>query len=262
MPDAPIDRCEHYVYALLREDGQTPFYIGVGNRYRINRHSYEFTGRNPKKEKIVKDILATGIKLPSQKIMTGLTRAEAAQIERDMILLIGREPNGPLTNLTAGGGGAANPSDSTKEKWREALRKRWRDDPESTTRGILLAVEAARSPEARAKRAESIRQWHEKNPKRPPYKLKLSEEARQKRRDVMRQNKAAMDALAHTPNAVQKRVKKMKETLATIEGKAIWSEASKKKWAEKRDEINRKRAATRLRNGTASKKKMTQPSFL
>lgn len=86
-----------YVYIFFRPWDGSPCYVGKG---RGKRWCY-FRGRkNPELSKIISE---AGGELPSVKIRDGLTADEALSIEAAFIEAIGRAPNGPLVNLTAGG---------------------------------------------------------------------------------------------------------------------------------------------------------------
>lgn len=127
MTDPSVPRRDYYVYALFREDGQTPFYIGKGRGHRILQHEWEAPRKNTHKDRIINKMLKNGIKVPKHKLVEGLTDGEAKQIERDLICLLGREPHGPLVNLTSGGDGVANLSAETRARKSEANRKSWAD---------------------------------------------------------------------------------------------------------------------------------------
>lgn len=156
MADAPVIRSDFYVYALFREDGEAPFYIGKGRGARMfvhERSAHRFTSH---KDRIIQMMAANGIvSIPKVKLAEGLTDDDAKQIECDLIQLIGRWPLGPLTNLTRGGDGVADLSPESKAVKAEKNRKAW-EDPERRKRR-LAAMAAAWTPEMRTAHLDKIR---------------------------------------------------------------------------------------------------------
>jgi hypothetical protein len=107
MPDTPIEPREHYVYALYREDGVTPFYIGMGKGRRWTQHITNHKSepyRGPKWY-IIDRMLRKDLTIPRAKLAEHLTVAEAIALEVRLIAEIGRMPSGPLANMTDGGEG-------------------------------------------------------------------------------------------------------------------------------------------------------------
>ena len=105
----------YYVYAYFRLDG-SPCYVGKGKGDRwLHKGKY---GRNLHFLRLREQARAQGMDLPRMKIIEGLTDKEALQIERDLILLIGREADsGCLVNLSKGGDGPSG------YKWTEEQRR-------------------------------------------------------------------------------------------------------------------------------------------
>lgn len=109
-----------YIYALFRPDG-SPFYIGRGYQNRINEHVTKRRRGRSEKDDLVCDLMDRHGDVHREKILTGLTAAEVADVERIMIDLVGRAPNGPLLNKMAGGlGGRMTHAASTKQKMSRA----------------------------------------------------------------------------------------------------------------------------------------------
>lgn len=138
MPAAIIQHTDYYVYSLLREDGQTPFYIGKGRDDRIDDHEREARREKRKvnhKLNIIRSILSKGSPLQKVILLKNLDRETALAVEIILIQLIGRMPNGPLVNATDGGEGGKGhlPSAETRERMREALRRRDRSVYEKAT---------------------------------------------------------------------------------------------------------------------------------
>lgn len=119
-------RSDFYVYALLdpRRPGVfeygklqflfEPFYVGKGTGNRDRSHFRLGNIRVDKKRivsphkvnKILK-ILEVGLEPITVRIRIGLTESKAFDYELKLIERIGRKPNGPLTNATAGGEGVS-----------------------------------------------------------------------------------------------------------------------------------------------------------
>jgi hypothetical protein len=110
---------QHYVYILFRPDTAEPFYVGKGKGDRwLDHEKKSCQGVNPHKDRIVAKAQRDGLEIPKVKIAQDLTLVEAAEIERAFIAAIGREPDGPLVNLTAGGEGGLDPSPEVLAKLR------------------------------------------------------------------------------------------------------------------------------------------------
>lgn len=116
-------RSDFYVYMLFRENG-TPFYIGKGCGPRWTDHERKQARYNPYKDAIIHRLLATIGEVPKVKLHQHLTNDQAIAYEIALIAAIGRAPNGPLANLTAGGDGLVDPSPATLAKMREIARNR------------------------------------------------------------------------------------------------------------------------------------------
>lgn len=112
-----------YCYALFRENG-TPFYIGKGKGDRWLSHEYRAVRGGTHKDNIICSMRDRGVSVPKCKLIEGLSAAEALQVEIDLIALVGRIPNGPLVNKTAGGDGVSDPLPETRAKLRAAHRGR------------------------------------------------------------------------------------------------------------------------------------------
>ena len=126
---------KYYVYCLTDnskkgvyvfggyEFSYEPFYIGKGSNDRVNQHfepnQYKL-GRTYKERKIRK-LLSEG-NIPGKLIIkSGLTETEAFELEIDLIRLIGRKPNGLLTNGTNGGDGTSGHVSKNKGKTFEEI---------------------------------------------------------------------------------------------------------------------------------------------
>lgn len=113
-------KIDYYVYAYLRKDDLTPYYIGKGRGGRAF-HSSTHT-----------------IKVPTEKsrivfLETNLTNIGSLALERRMIRWYGRKDlrTGTLRNMTDGGDGVAGVtrSEEYKANMRKIMKKRF-EDPE------------------------------------------------------------------------------------------------------------------------------------
>lgn len=95
-----MSESNHYVYVYFRPDG-SPCYVGKGRGRRWRAHLTRC--HNAKLAAIIK---AAGGDPPLVKVRESLTAHQAREIEEALIKAIGRQPNGPLVNLTDGGDGA------------------------------------------------------------------------------------------------------------------------------------------------------------
>lgn len=123
-----MSQCDRncYVYILYREDGVTPFYVGMGTGTRWLDHERKaFRGRSRLKDNIICKMRDQGIPVPKEKIIEGVPRKVAAFIEVSAIWMLGRAPSGPLVNATGGGDGMSNHTPEILEKLRVAAQRQW-----------------------------------------------------------------------------------------------------------------------------------------
>jgi hypothetical protein len=110
-----------YVYVLYRRDGVTPFYVGMGHGYRWMEHEYDCAEGKSPKDDIIAEFIKDGLVVPKKKIAENLDWESGCALESQLILSIGRLPNGPLVNKTDGTGGTGRfPDAETREKMRRA----------------------------------------------------------------------------------------------------------------------------------------------
>lgn len=106
-----------YVYRHTRNDNGECFYIGIGSDLEYKR-AYTKSSRNKHWSNIVNSCGYT-----VSILLTDLTWEEACEVEKYLILKIGRRDlgTGPLVNMTDGGDGALNRihSDDTRKKMSE-----------------------------------------------------------------------------------------------------------------------------------------------
>ena len=109
----------HYVYAYLTEDG-TPFYIGAGQRRRDQSHltlCRSKAGGLPFFYNKLRKMLSDGHEPVVVRLLDNLTKYEAFEIwEPFFICAVGRRDlkTGPLCNLSDGGEGPRNVSESSR----------------------------------------------------------------------------------------------------------------------------------------------------
>ena len=118
-----------YVYAFLRDDRYTPYYIGKGSRKRHLDSHGRCCARPQDKSRIV-------------KVKEGLTEEESYELEKTLIKFWGRKLDGGiLMNIQTGGDGGFSGRKESEEhkKWRGQLisegyrqktRKEWEKDCE------------------------------------------------------------------------------------------------------------------------------------
>lgn len=154
-----------YVYRIDRPDG-TPCYIGKGMGKRRLKHAWRST--NPHLANIYRR--AGGV-LPISLLAENLNEAEAFALEIDLIAAIGREPHGPLVNMTNGGEGISGHVHSplSLERMRAAAtgQSRTKGKPKTPEHRAALSAAAKKRPK---RSAESIEAQSSKlrGRKRPP----------------------------------------------------------------------------------------------
>ena len=171
MPRKTIAAPIYYVYALLREDLTTPFYIGMGRGDRWLYHEKSAHRTRSHKNNIILMMRRNRFTtIPKVKLAEGLLKAEAIALEIEFIAKFGRVPDGPLVNATRGGEGILGLSP-------EALKAR------------AAAVAASQKrPEVRAKKSAAAK-GRKFGPRSPEQRAKIS---------------AAVRGFRHTPEAKEK----------------------------------------------------------
>jgi len=144
-----------YVYAYLRPDGR-PCYVGKGKGKRWQHRGK--CGRNKHFLSIRAQAKAAGLEMPCIKLVEGFTDEQAKQIERDLILLIGREANGgPLVNLTDGGDGASGYKPTPETLAKHSANRKGRTLSPEWCAAISAAMPKTKAPEHVASQAASQR---------------------------------------------------------------------------------------------------------
>jgi len=156
----------YYVYEHWRPDKDVPFYVGKGSKDR-----YDPTRtRNEYHTRIKLKLRAKGMCVEVRMVASGLTEEAALLIEVERIAFW-RESGVRLANATAGGDGLKSPTEETRQKMRNAAKKRWAKQEErekvsvATKRGMDRAEVRAKltkaftgrkmSAETRAKMSQS-----------------------------------------------------------------------------------------------------------
>jgi hypothetical protein len=252
MAPQSVIRSDFYVYALFREDGITPFYIGKGRGNRINVHDTEAPQGTYLKDQIIREMWRAGIDIiPRTKLIEGLTDGEAKSVERDLIALIGRRPVGPLANHTAGGDGVEALTGDGRARKSERNRASWADPKVRAKR--LAGMRAAWTPEKRAAFAKRKR-----DAQTPEFREKLS---RAQKKVVFTRRHPGPEKGAAQSAAMKKRwldpdsrkkysdasAKRQREPKAIEARRAV----AKRMWAERREELLAKRRQTILQRSIA-----------
>src|ERR1700744_5035442 len=99
----------YYVYVLIREDDETPFYVGLSHREtRMNEHVYVAKKRNKThKDHIILKLLREVGHVPFIIAVKDVDKETAVRTEMNLIRHYERRPIGPLVNETDGGDGVS-----------------------------------------------------------------------------------------------------------------------------------------------------------
>jgi hypothetical protein len=116
----------YYVYAYLREEDGTPFYIGMGKGSRqfdhLKKAKKDLTPK-PGQHKLntIRKLLQEGKEPLIKTIQNNLSRKQAIALEIELISTYGRQDlgTGILTNQTAGGDGNRGWSEEAKQNLRD-----------------------------------------------------------------------------------------------------------------------------------------------
>jgi len=144
MADAIVLPQDYYVYILYREDGVTPFYVGLGRKDRWLQHERKAKPGGTHKDNIIWGMKSRQMVVPKEKFAENLSKDEAVSLEISLIAAFGRAPLGPLVNRTRGGEGVVGiprdsllsmakkarerfSSESVRKAHGEAIRKAWGD---------------------------------------------------------------------------------------------------------------------------------------
>lgn len=157
---------EFYVYVLMdtRKVGPfkyghwkfdyEPFYVGKGKQNRFLYHSKILDGwkldasNNRHKTNKIKKIHREGYEIETRFVKSGMIESDAFDLEMKLIERIGRSPEGPLTNQTAGGDGLRAPSKATRKKMA------------SSAKNTHASMSKKKRAEMLRKRSESLKRYH------------------------------------------------------------------------------------------------------
>lgn len=256
MADGTVVRSDVYVYILYREDGVTPFYVGLGIGNRWLAHERDAERNKTYKDRIILKMRRNGcLQVPKMKIAEGLTRPQAALMEIDLIAKFGRHPNGLLTNRTAGGEGFLDPSDDVREKLCIARRRRPPASaetrakiseknrgklhgpcPEERKERIRASVKGFRhTDEAKAKISQASRQHGIPSAVRAKMVAsRIVNGTNKHSKETIERLRVASTGRTHSPESIEKRRKKMigfkhsPETVAKIRARRHSEETKEK----------------------------------
>jgi len=189
---------KHFGYALFDERGE-PFYIGIGSRSsRPTDHVRDAKrGLRGRRYSKIRRMLRNDFDIPIVIFREGMTLAQAKEMEVALVSVIKRWPDGPLTNISAGG-------DSPHDVHPNLGKHR----PETTKAKISLAltgrVLGPRSPEV----IERVRQGLIGR-KVPPFtelhRARLAETSRITWRDPdIRASRTGMAGKTHRSDTIEK----------------------------------------------------------
>jgi Zn ribbon nucleic-acid-binding protein len=139
-----------YVYEHWRPDLEIPFYVGKGckDRYDPTRT------RNKHHTNIKLKLRSNGMCVEVKMIASGLTEEEAIKLEIERIAFW-RENGVNLTNATAGGDGLRSPTEETRQKMRDAAKKRWAKKEEREKMSIATKLGMS-APEVKIKLSKAF----------------------------------------------------------------------------------------------------------
>src|SRR6516162_8389728 len=154
-----VERKKFYIYVLFRLNGE-PCYVGKGFGDRWLWHERHPNHHNKNLLNIVNQAKKLCKELPKVKIRQKLTEAEAFDLEKIFIKVIGRKIHGgPLVNLTGGGDGESGKVYTPQqiENFINGARNRPRPTSESNTKRSIALKGRKKSAEHIAKVAEANR---------------------------------------------------------------------------------------------------------
>lgn len=210
-----MEHSDYYIYCYFHPETGEPCYIGKGRGGRWKAHLT--SSKNPWLANIIQK--ANG-NIPHVKLHIGLTNEKANEYEKALIEAIGRDPRGPLVNMTDGGEGTKGwvPSDDTKNKIGELTRQRLAD-PEFRRQWVTTNIGRKASSETRAKQSlarrgrkltpETVEKIASANRgrKRSPEiveKCRLANLGRKHSNEVREKMAAAQRGRKHSPETRQK----------------------------------------------------------
>jgi len=157
---------KHYVYGIISPNGK-PFYIGKGQKFRLQYHLVEALNTNNQNLKlnIIRGLVNSNKRLNYKLYGFYNTDEHALDVEKFLILYYGRIDlnTGILTNLTDGGG-PRNCSLISIEKLSSSIKNYISNHPEEHKSYQKHATEGKRLPENREKYRQSQLEYMEAFP--------------------------------------------------------------------------------------------------
>jgi hypothetical protein len=198
-----------------------PIYVGKGTKQRAWAHLGR-TDRHPFTNRL-KSLKKKGIEPIIKFLAQGIDEELAILVEQEAINLYGRKDLGlgPLLNLTDGGEGMANPTESTRQKLRAAVKNA---SPETIEKWRQGSLRFHQDPAKRARYLEGRKktfteEWRQNNAKSqverfkdPEKKQRLIEGQRrgQNRPEVKAKNIAMITEVHNRPEVKASKSAKMK----------------------------------------------------
>lgn len=160
------------VYKHIRRDTNEVFYIGIGSN---KQRASQTNSRNPLWHNIVNKT-----EYDIEIIAEDITIEEAKEIEISLISEFGRYDlgKGSLVNMTDGGDGQFNPSQSTIDKCRNAAIQQHKDNKYDYT-STNYAYKSTQ--EYKDKVSKSVKEWHKNNSFTDEQRKLMSEGAKKQR---------------------------------------------------------------------------------
>lgn len=235
-----IPQPRFYVYVLARPNGK-PFYVGKGRSDRVFHHEREAKrGHKCHKCNIIRKIWRQGGEVQRYTVFTTDDEKEALDHEID---LIAQHKRGSLCNQTDGGEGASNPSEATRIKrsnsikrvfatpeWKTAqsdrMKRHWQN-PENRARRVAAQNKRYENPEAHVTQSNAQkRMWAD--PEKRAIRI-ATLKAAGKRPDVSAAHTAARHKRFADPNERAKMSATSKAAWADPEKRAKMLAARKRK---------------------------------
>jgi hypothetical protein len=232
-----------YTYIHKKASTNEIFYVGKGHAKR----AWSVSGRPAHWRNIVKKH-----GLVVELVDSGISEEQAFEFEMFLIAEIGCKHNqkGPLINLTSGGDGAANPSETSRKTIADKATARWGEQQfkDRVVEAIKLSLSGVETRTALSEAAK--RRWAD-----PEYRAKQSEKVARRSELV----KEKWQDPAYRDKIKQAKAGSIKSAATTQR----LSEASKKRWED--PSFREKRAATvaanHVKTSESAKKKWDDPAY-